>query len=69
MTLVCSCPIKANTYDRKGGSADAKCSWENQVHYFSSNLHFQRVDIWVFLVSFIVLMAYWYFKEYRINKA
>jgi len=39
------------------------------AHYFRNNLPFQRVDIWVFIVSCIVLMAYWYFKEYRINKA
>ena len=40
----------------------------NYAHYFRNNLPFQRFDVWVFIVSYIVLMAYWHYREYRINK-
>ena len=38
------------------------------AQYFRNNLPFQRVDIWVFIVSCIVLMIYWHYREYKINK-
>ena len=41
----------------------------NYAHYIRNALPFQRLDLWVFIVSFIISAVYWYYREYKINKA
>ena len=38
------------------------------AHYFRNKLPFQRFDVWVFIASFLASSAYWYYREYKINR-